>query len=149
MIYEDHKRRLLATLRDRLKAVPAVILLGPRQVGKTTLARAIQREYGDDALYLDLEREADRRRLSDADAYLRTQKGRLVILDEIHRVPELFPTLRGIIDERRRAGEKAGHFLLLGSASLDLQRQAGESLAGRVTYLELTPVLCTELPDAG
>lgn len=142
-------RHALVTVRDRLREVPAVVLLGPRQVGKTTLARTIEREQKDRAVYLDLEREADRRRLSDADAYLRSQAGRLVILDEIHRLPALFPTLRGIIDERRRAGEKAGHFLLLGSASLDLQRQAAESLAGRVAYLELTPVTCLELPRRG
>ena len=142
-------RRALPVLRERLRETPAVVLLGPRQVGKTTLARSIEREYGSGALYLDLERDADRRRLADADAYLRSQTGRLVILDEIHRTPDLFRTLRGVIDERRRAGERAGHFLLLGSASLDLQRQAGESLAGRVTYIELTPVLVNELPRRG
>jgi len=139
------ERQLLAKVRDRLRHMPAVVMLGPRQVGKTTLARAIAREFGDRALYLDLERESDRRRLADADAYLRAQAGKLVVLDEIHRMPGLFEQLRGIIDDRRAAGEKAGHFLLLGSASLDLQRQSGESLAGRVAYLELTPVLASEL----
>ncbi len=139
------ERLALARIRDRLSAMPAVVILGPRQVGKTTLARTLASERGDDALYLDLERESDRRRLDDADAYLRAQRGTLVILDEIHRLPGLFELLRGIIDERRAAGEKAGHFLLLGSASLDLQRQAGESLAGRVAYMELTPVLANEL----
>lgn len=143
------QRRLLAELRDTLQETPAVVLLGPRQVGKTTLAHAIEREARGRALYLDLERDGDLRRLTDADTYLRSQGGRLVILDEIHRVPQLFPTLRGIIDARRRAGEKAGHFLLLGSASMDLQRQAGESLAGRVAYLELSPVLVDELPRRG
>lgn len=138
-------RHLLAQVRDRLRAMPAVVLLGPRQVGKTTLARAIASELGDRALYLDLEREADRRRLDDAGAYLRAQAGTLVVIDEIHRMPGLFEALRGIIDDRRAAGEKAGHFLLLGSASLDLQRQSGESLAGRVAYMELTPVLASEI----
>lgn len=142
-------RALLPVLQDRLRAVPAVVLLGPRQVGKTTLARAVERAYRGRAVYLDLQREADRRRLSDPDAYLRKQAGRLVILDEIHQMPGLFPTLRGVIDERRRQGEQAGHFLLLGSASLDLQRQAGESLAGRVSYFELTPVRADELPRRG
>lgn len=127
--------------------MPAVVLLGPRQVGKTTLARTLAGERGDGAVYLDLERESDSLRLSDADAYLRAQRGRLVILDEIHRAPGLFPQLRGIIDDRRAAGEPAGHFLLLGSASLELQRQAGESLAGRVSYMELAPVLAEELPS--
>ncbi|WP_309670859.1 ATP-binding protein [Gemmatimonas sp.] len=134
------RRRLIQTIQHRLDVMPAVVLLGPRQVGKTTLARAIASELGDQALYLDLERDADRRRLDDADAYLRRQAGRLVILDEVHRVPGLFPLLRGIIDDRRLAGERARQFLLLGSASIELQRQAGESLAGRASYLELAPV---------
>ena len=138
-------RRLLATVHERLGTTPAVVLLGPRQVGKTTLARQIVHELGDRALYLDLERPADASRLSDADAYLRRQGSRLVVLDEIQRAPGLFPTLRGIIDDRRRAGEVGYQFLLLGSASLDVQRQAGESLAGRASYLELTPVLLNEL----
>ncbi len=140
-------RLALDLTRGRLRAMPAVVILGPRQVGKTTLARTLARERGEHALYLDLERESDRRRLDDADAYLRAQRGKLVILDEIHRMPGLFELLRGIIDDRRATGEKAGHFLLLGSASLDLQRQAGESLAGRVAYMELTPVLANELPS--
>ena len=143
------KRRLLAAVRESLRESPAVVLLGPRQVGKTTLALAIEKEYGRRATYLDLERDADRRRLTDADAYLRTHSGRLVILDEIHRAPELFPTLRGIIDARRRAGQQAGHFLLLGSTSMDLQQQAVESLAGRVAYLELPSVRVDELPRRG
>ncbi|MEQ1693920.1 MAG: ATP-binding protein [Gemmatimonas sp.] len=133
-------------MTNRLRDVPAVVLLGPRQVGKTTLAREIARGYGSKALYLDLERTSDVRRLDDADAYLRAHNGRLVIIDEIHRAPGLFPVLRGIIDERRRRKDRVGHFLLLGSASLDLQRQAGESLAGRVTYMEMSPILATEVP---
>ncbi len=133
-------RRLFQTVRERFEFMPAVVLLGPRQVGKTTLARTIAGELGDQALYLDLERESDRRRLDDADSYLRAQTGRLVILDEVHRAPGLFPLLRGIIDERRAAGDETRQFLLLGSASIELQRQAGESLAGRASYLELTPV---------
>lgn len=139
-------RRLDDLLAARLRDTPAVVLLGPRQVGKTTLAQKVAREYGAAARYLDLERPADLRRLEDPDAYLRAQQGQLVIIDEIHRAPGLFPLLRGIIDERRREQDRTGHFLLLGSASLDLQRQAGESLAGRVAYLELTPVLAHELP---
>jgi uncharacterized protein len=140
-------RRLQARIEARLRQTPAVVLLGPRQVGKTTLALQIA-EGRSDAVYLDLERPADRRRLDDADAYLRAQTGKLVIVDEIHRAPALFEPLRGIIDERRRSGERAGHFLLLGSASLDLMRQSSETLAGRVDYLELTSVDLLELPDA-
>ncbi len=140
------RRNLLSLINNRLRETPAVVLLGPRQVGKTTLARAIARKRGQKALYLDLERPADLRRLADADAYLREQQGRLVIIDEIHRLPGLFAILRGIIDQRRRKNDRAGHFLLLGSASLELQHQSGESLAGRVSYLDLTPILATELP---
>ena len=123
-----------------------MVLLGPRQVGKTTLAHQIAGRRGGKAVYLDLERPADRRRLEDADGYLRAQSGKLVIVDEVHRAPELFATLRGVIDERRRGGDRTGHFLLLGSASLDLLRQASETLAGRVAYLELNPFDVSELP---
>ncbi len=95
--------------------MPAVVLLGPRQVGKTTLARNIaSRKSKSSALYLDLERPVDQRRLRDADAFLRAQAGRLVVIDEIHRAPSLFETLRGIIDERRSTGERSGHFLCAG-----------------------------------
>ena len=102
--------------------MPAVALLGPRQVGKTTLARAIADELGAGALYLDLERPADRRKLEDADAYLRAAGRRLCVIDEVRRAPGLFEILRGVIDDRRAAGDRSGHFLLLGSASLDLMR---------------------------
>ena len=139
-------RQARSEIEGRLRDFPAVVLLGPRQVGKTTLARELARRRGHRALYLDLERPADRRRLEDADAYLRGQAGRLVVVDEIHRLPGLFEVLRGIIDERRSAGRRAGQFLLLGSASLDLMRQASESLAGRIAYVELAPIAARELP---
>ncbi len=126
--------------------MPAVVLLGPRQVGKTTLAREIASKGKTPSVYLDLERPVDRRRLEDADAFLRAQTGKLVVIDEIHRVPELFAILRGIIDERRIAGDRTGHFLLLGSAAIDLMRQASETLAGRVRYTELSPINVLELP---
>lgn len=138
------ERRLRTRVELELERFPAVALLGPRQVGKTTLALEIAAARGADAVYLDLERPADLRRLADPDAYLRAQSDRLVIIDEIHRVPELFPTLRGVIDARRRAGDRSGHFLLLGSASLDLVQQTSETLAGRIAYLELAPVGATE-----
>lgn len=131
-------------LEQRLQSSAAVLLLGPRQVGKTTLARAVVDGLGSAATYLDLERPADRRRLSDADAYLRAQGPRLTVLDEVHRVPELFQTLRGVIDDNRREGFRDGQFLLLGSASLDLMRLTSESLAGRVSHVDLSGVAVDE-----
>jgi predicted AAA+ superfamily ATPase len=133
-------RRLKMLIEKRLRQMPGVVLLGPRQIGKTTLARAIANQRKTRAIYLDLERPADRRRLANADAYLRAQQGKLVVIDEIHRAPALFEILRGIIDDRRAAGDRTGHFLLLGSASIDLMRQTAESLAGRVAYVELAPI---------
>jgi len=124
-----------------------VVLLGPRQVGKTTLARQIASAPKGRALYLDLERPVDRRRLQDADTFLRAQVGKLVVIDEIHRAPALFETLRGIIDDRRAAGDRVGHFLLLGSAAIDLMRQASETLAGRVAYVDLASIDALEYPS--
>ncbi|GHC78483.1 ATPase [Pseudorhodoferax aquiterrae] len=129
--------------------MPAVVLLGPRQVGKTTLARQIAAQWPGGAVYLDLERPADRLRLEDADAYLRAQQGRLVVVDEIHRAPGIFEVLRGIVDERRQAGLRSGQFLLLGSAALDLMRQSSETLAGRVAYVDMAPVDTAEAAQAG
>ena len=138
-------RQIAQVVRQRLsQASPAVVLLGPRQVGKTTLARQIAADWPQGALYLDMEMPSDRQRLSDAEAYLRAQSPKLVVVDEIHRVPELFAVLRGLIDERRASGQRFGHFLLLGSASLDLMRQSSESLAGRVAYLEMGAITADE-----
>ena len=131
-------RRIEPVLRARLRQNPAVVLLGPRQAGKTTLARALERPGA--GVYLDLESPEDRLRLEDARSYLEAHAGKLVILDEVHRVPELFAVLRGVLDERRRSRRPHGHLLLLGSAAMDLLRQAGESLAGRVAFVELDPL---------
>jgi hypothetical protein len=142
-------RQIAQVVRQRLsQASPAVVLLGPRQVGKTTLARQIAADWPQGALYLDMEMPSDRQRLSDAEAYLRAQSPKLVVVDEIHRVPELFAVLRGLIDERRASGQRFGHFLLLGSASLDLMRQSSESLAGRVAYLEMGAITADEAQAA-
>lgn len=130
-------RRLLAEVLAALAEAPAVCLLGARQVGKTTLALAIAEQR--DALYLDLESPRDRARLDDPEAYLERHLDKLVILDEVHRAPNLFAPLRGLIDRARRQGLRSGRYLLLGSASLSLLRQAGESLAGRVRFVELGP----------
>jgi len=141
-------RHLASEVVARLNDNPAVALLGPRQVGKTTMALSIGDSWPSGAVYLDLERPADIRRLSDADAFLRDQGDKLVILDEVHRMPELMPMLRGVIDERRRAGVRTGQFLLLGSASLDLKLHADESLAGRLSHCELGGVCVDEAQDA-
>jgi uncharacterized protein len=140
------QRKLLADLARALDRQAAVALLGPRQVGKTTLALAASESRG--AIYLDLESEPDRAKLADPHLFLRPLEDRLIILDEIHRAPELFQALRGLIDEGRRRGRRTGRFLLLGSASMDLLRQSGESLAGRIEYLELGPFGALEIADA-
>ena len=131
-------RRALNDVRRALSRQAATALLGPRQVGKTTLAQEIARAT--DSLYLDLQARADRARLAEPRLFLRPHEDRLVILDEIHRVPELFPELRGLIDEGRRRGRRTGRFLILGSASVDLLKQAGESLAGRIEFVSLNPL---------
>ncbi|MCY3809177.1 MAG: ATP-binding protein [Gemmatimonadetes bacterium] len=131
-------RRVLDSVRRALARQAATALLGPRQVGKTTLAREIARTTR--SLYLDLQSRADRNRLTDPRLFLRSYEDRLVILDEIHRVPELFPELRGLIDEGRQRGRRTGRFLILGSASVDLLKQAGESLAGRIEFVSLNPL---------
>ena len=134
-----NKRHLLKELIDSLDASPAVALLGCRQVGKTTLAFEVSKHLSKQVLYLDLESEQDRAKLAQPELYLKAHQDKLVILDEVHRAPNLFPVLRGLIDSARRDGRQAGLYLLLGSASLDLLKQAGETLAGRISYLSLNP----------
>ena len=130
-------RRIEAELCSLLAEYPAVALLGPRQVGKTTLAHEIAETV--ESIYLDLESSADRAKLSEPELYLADHEDELVILDEVHGVPDLVQSLRGLIDRGRRKGMRAGRFLLLGSASMDLLRQSSETLAGRIAYLELNP----------
>ena len=138
-------RYITPRLDQALGRQASVALIGPRQAGKTTLARAI----GDNrpSLYLDLESERDRARLADPDDFLSSHADELVILDEIHRMPALFEELRGVIDEGRRAGKRTGRFLMLGSAAIDLLRQSSESLAGRIEYVELAPLTAIECAD--
>ncbi|KEJ94010.1 hypothetical protein SAMN05444149_11442 [Pseudosulfitobacter pseudonitzschiae] len=133
-----YKRKTQQFVQSSLESQAAVVLLGPRQVGKTTLALDIASERP--SVYLDLEREADRQILTEPDLYLDEQAGKLVILDEVQQMPDLFKTLRGQIDQRRRAGFRTGQFLLLGSASNILLHQTAESLAGRVRYVEMPPL---------
>ncbi len=134
MLIQRHAFQRLERYLDRF---PAVVLTGPRQVGKTTLARAVAEIRP--SVYLDLESPKDRAKLAEPEIYLAEQEGRLVILDEIHRAPEIFTVLRGIIDDRRSKGRRTGLFLLLGSASIELLKQTSESLAGRTATLELGP----------
>lgn len=131
-------RQALKDVQDALRRSPAVVLLGARQVGKSTLARQIAGQRP--SLYIDLERGTDRARLSDPEAFLSRHLDKLVILDEIHRAPEIFALLRSLIDQARFDGRKTGLYLLLGSASLDLLKQSSESLAGRIAYVDLGPL---------
>ncbi len=135
-------RGALPAVRDALSRQAAVALIGPRQVGKTTLAHTIAAERP--SVYLDLEAAEDRAKLADPVLFLDRYEDRLVVLDEIHRVPELFPALRGVIDRGRRHGRKTSRFLILGSASMDLLRQSSESLAGRIAYVEMGPLSILE-----
>jgi uncharacterized protein len=131
-------------LTDLLAQFPAVVLLGPRQAGKTTLAFEAKSQHPN-AYYLDLELPSAQRQLDDPEAFLQAHRHQLVILDEVQRQPELFAVLRSVIDQRRRDGEMTGQFLLLGSASGVLLRQTSESLAGRVAQLELPPLQLREV----
>lgn len=138
------ERDLLAQVETALAESPATAILGPRQCGKTTLAREIV-EKRPGAVYLDLERPSDLRQLADPELFFalrRNANGQpLVCLDEIQRAPEVFPVLRSILDESGRNGQ----LLMLGSASPDLLRQTSETLAGRLRYLELTPLTAREV----
>jgi uncharacterized protein len=142
-------RKYQAIVEQRLTQFSSVALLGPRQVGKTTLAHAVASGHGSSSLYLDLERASDRRQLDDPDAFLASHPDKLIIMDEIQRAPEIFAALRGAIDQRRRMGDKGGKFLLLGSASMELLRQSSESLAGRITYVDLPPLQPDEVAASG
>jgi uncharacterized protein len=145
------QRQIQASLWQYLQEFPAVAILGPRQAGKTTLAlqvaaQPVESVNGLPPFYLDLETPADVVQLGDPSAFFARHANRLVILDEVQRVPGLFAVLRGVIDQRRRAGARTGQFLLLGSASIDLIAQSSETLAGRLAYVELGPLLVSELP---
>jgi predicted AAA+ superfamily ATPase len=139
------ERRIGPRVETLLQDSPAVVLTGPRQVGKTTLALAIADTRA--ATYLDLESEADRARLAEPELYLDDHTDELLVLDEIQRLPGLFEVLRGTIDRGRREGKGSGRFLLLGSASLELLAQSGETLAGRIAFAELTPFDVTEVGE--
>jgi predicted AAA+ superfamily ATPase len=137
------QRNLDTAIRKLMKQYPAVAILGPRQVGKTTLAKKIASGKKNNTIYLDLEKAADRSLLHDAHSYLEIYKNKCVILDEVQLMPELFSVLRPLIDEHR----KAGRFILLGSASPALVKGVSETLAGRISYKELSPIGISELPE--
>ncbi|WP_154856277.1 ATP-binding protein [Cyclobacterium xiamenense] len=133
------QRYIQALFEEYMEIFPAVGIVGPRQVGKTTLVKNLS--WGKNKIYLDLEKASDRAKLSDVELFLTNHKGNTVILDEIQLMPELFAELRSSIDEDRRPGR----FILLGSASPDLIRSSADSLAGRIGYIELTPFTLKEI----
>jgi predicted AAA+ superfamily ATPase len=136
-------RMIEPVARERLANNPALALLGPRQCGKSTLAKHLVKDFPD-AVYLDVELPSDRNKLRDPEAFLKLHRGRLVCIDEVQRVPDLFAVLRSLIDQSGANGQ----YLILGSASRDLIRQSSETLAGRIAYLELAPFSIREAPDA-
>jgi len=131
-------RRVEKQVEEALKRSASVALMGPRQVGKTTIAMNISDTTT--AVYLDLENRLDLQKIQDVSAFHEENRDHLIIMDEVQRVPEIFASLRGIIDKERRRGHKYGQFLFLGSASMDLLQQSSESLAGRIAYIELQGV---------
>lgn len=138
-----YPRHIQQSLLQRLQASPVVAITGPRQAGKTTLAKSIAKSFYKDTLYLDLELPSDLARLQNAELYFKEHEGKLIIIDEVQRKPELFPLLRALVDLRR----ESARFLILGSASPEMLQQSSETLAGRISYLELTPFHFRELPD--
>ena len=137
-------RTVTSRILDKLKNTPAVALLGPRQVGKTTLVKEIAPLLGLDTIYLDLESFSDLNKLTDAEHYFLQRKDKLIIIDEVQRMPELFPLFRSVIDKERRPSR----FLLLGSASPEILAKSSETLAGRISYLEMHPFNLLETGDA-
>ncbi len=131
------KRFLSQKLEELLPDFPAIAILGARQVGKTTLAQALAENFDQESIYLDLESPSDQAKLAEAEQYFDLNESKLIILDEIQRMPDLFQVLRGVIDRKRKKGFRSCQFLILGSASLELIRQSSESLAGRIAYEEL------------
>lgn len=138
-------RRIKQKVEKRLESVPAIALMGPRQVGKTTLALEIAEQRP--SVYLDLESRIDLQKIGNIEDFHAANRGKLIILDEVQRAPEIFAPIRGIIDRERRAGNRVGHFLFLGSASIDLLKQSSETLVGRLSYIELHPVNAREYSD--
>ena len=141
MIY----RSIQSILKKHLENNATVALLGPRQIGKTTLAKEIKKEHS--AIYLDLEMPSSITKLTDPELFFRFNNDKLIILDEIQLMPDVFKILRGIIDENRERGKKNNQFLLLGSASMHLLKQSAESLAGRISYLKMSGINVLEIEN--
>lgn len=135
------KRNIELEISKSIANNPVVAILGPRQCGKSTLAKKIGESHEKGFVYLDLEKPSDLSKLDNAEWFLNSQKNKLICLDEIQRKPEVFPLLRSLVDEW--GGN--GHFLLLGSASRDLLKQSSESLAGRISYKQLSQFISDEL----
>jgi len=143
------QREIQVSISEAMRQFPAVGILGPRQIGKTTLALQIAQAISPEPIYLDLESPTDLDKLKEPEFYFEEYKDRPIILDEVQRSPEIFAILRGVIDRRRRAGHSVGQFLILGSASLDLLQQSSESLAGRISYATLSGLKPTEIATSG
>lgn len=137
------KRAIQDLIEKRLHQFPAIAILGPRQVGKTTLAKQLKKNSQDNFVYIDIENPLDESKLADAYTYLSRHEESTVIVDEVQLMPSLFSIMRPLIDAHRIAGR----FILLGSASPALVKGVSESLAGRIAYIELSPINISELPD--
>ena len=134
-------RKIIARVLEDLSFFPIVGIIGSRQVGKTTLAKLIQNKIEQQVIFLDLELESDLKKLEDAETYLKQHLDKCVIIDEIQRLPNLFPLLRALVDLNRTAGR----YLILGSASPNLVKDSSETLAGRIAYIELSPLSLEEI----
>lgn len=136
-------RQLAEKILDSLIWSPVIGIIGPRQVGKTTLAKYISEQVSKETIYLDLELTSDRHKLQDAETYLLGHEDKCVIIDEVQLMPDLFALLRALVDKKR----EAGRFILLGSAAPHIVRQVTETLAGRITYYELAPFSRSEIME--
>ncbi len=138
-------RKIASEVAKNMQYFPAIGIIGPRQVGKTTLAKALQKQLEKPSVYLDLELDEDLTRLQNAQSYLQSHQDKCVIIDEIQLMPRLFPLLRALIDQAR----VPARFLILGSASPVIIRQSSETLAGRIAYNELAPLSLSEIQPTG
>lgn len=138
-------RKITAEVVENMHYFPAIGIIGPRQVGKTTLAKKLQKHLQKPSVYLDLELDEDLIRLQNAQSYLQSHQDKCVIIDEIQLMPRLFPLLRALIDQLR----VPARFLILGSASPAIIRQSSETLAGRIAYNELAPLSLSEIQPVG